>query len=288
MRGDPGAIADVQLARHLHPYPKGHPLYAETIDEQLQNTRNVSREDALRCYRDLLGATGAEFAAVGDFDPDELVKLMEQLFGDWKSPYPYARVVARHFDRPARERRLPAPDKANAALRAGLNIEMRSDHPDYPALLLADFLLGGSATARIPARVREKDGLSYSAYSSFWASALDPVASFRISAIFAPQNRARVERAIHEELERAVREGFPAAEVKAGKSGLLKARQLARTRDAALAGRLANYLFLQRTFAWEETLEKRIASLSAEEVHAALRRYLDPAMLSVMAAGDFK
>jgi zinc protease len=288
MRSDPGAIADLQLARHLRPYAKGHPLHAQTIDEELHDMRSVSREDALRCYRGLLGATGAEFAAVGDFDPDELVTVVERLLGDWKSPHPYTRVAARHFERPARERQFSIPDKANAVLRGGLNIEMRNDHPDYPALLLADFLLGGSATARIPARVREKEGLSYSAYTSFSASPLDPVADFRVSAIFAPQNRERVERAIREEIARAVREGFTAAEVEAGRSGLLKARRLSRTRDGVLANRLASYLFLQRTFAWDEAFEDRIAKLSPEDVSAALRRYVDPSRLSVMVAGDFR
>ena len=287
-RSDPGAIAGLQLSRYLHPYPKGHPLYTQTIDEQLRNAKSVSREDALKCYRGLLGATGAEFAAVGDFDPDELATLVAQLFGDWENPQPYARIPARHFERPAREQTFATPDKANAVLRGGLNIEMRNDHPDYPALLLADYLLGGSAAARIPARVREKEGLSYSAYSSFWASALDSVASFRVSAIFAPQNRARVEHAILEELQRAIREGFTEAEIDAGKSGLLKARQLARTRDGVLADRLANYLFLGRTFAWDETQEKRIAGLSPAEVNAALRRNLDLSRLSIMAAGDFR
>ena len=287
-RSDPSAIAELQLSRHLRPYPKGHPLYTQTVEEQLESTKSVSREDALTCYRDLLGATGAEFAAVGDFDPDEVAGLVEQLFGDWKNPRPFARIAAQHFDRPARERKFPTPDKANAVLRGGLNIAMRNDHPDYPAMLLADYLLGSSAAARIPARVREKEGLSYSAYSSFSASPLDPVASFRVSAIFAPENRNRVERAIRDELERALREGFSAAEVEAGKSGLLKARQLARTRDAVLADRLANYLYLDRTFTWDAALEEHMARLSPADVHAALRRHLDLSRLSFVAAGDFR
>jgi len=286
-RSDPGVIADLHLLRYLRPYPKGHPLYTESIDEQLKNTKAVSREDALSCYRQLLGATRAEFAAVGDFDPAELVRLVGQLFGDWKSPHPYKRISGQYFDRPAREHQFKTPDKANAVLRAGLNIEMRNDNPDFPALVLADFMLGSSAAARIPERVREKEGLSYSAYSTFWASALDPVASFRVSAIFAPQNLSRVERAIREEIERAVRDGFIPAEIEAAKSGVLKARRLARTRDGSLADRLANYLYLDRTFAWDEALEKRIASLTPTEVNAAFRRYIDPSKLSIMAAGEF-
>ncbi len=285
-RGDPAAIADVQLSRHLYPYPKGHPLHTETIDEDLQITRGVSLQDAIACYRELFGATGADFAVVGDFDPEETAKLIEELFGGWKNSKPFARVRSRHFDRPAVERRYRTPDKANAVLRAGFNIAIRDDHPDYPALMLANYLLGGSSTARIPARVREKEGLSYSTYTSFHASSFERVAGFRVSAIFAPQNRDRVERAIRDELARALHEGFGLEETETGKSGLLKMRQLSRTGDGALARRLAGYLYRERTFAWDEALEARIAALSPQDAHAALRRHVDPAKLSVVVAGD--
>src|SRR5256886_15186659 len=103
---------------------------------------------------------------------------------------------------------------------------------------------------------------SYSTFTSFNASAFDEVGSFRVGAIFAPQNRGRVERAIREELERAAREGFGAQEIKAGKQALLEARRMARTQDRALANRLHSYLFLKRTFAWAIELESRLAALT--------------------------
>jgi len=136
--------------------------------------------------------------------------------------------------------------------------------------------------------VREKEGLSYSSYSSFNASAFDEAGSFRIGAIFAPQNRERVEKAIREELERAVRDGFTAEEVEAAKKGILEARRLARTQDRSLASRIAAYLYLKRTFAWDIDLESKLAALTPAEVHAALKKYLDPAKVSIVTAGDFK
>jgi zinc protease len=173
-------------------------------------------------------------------------------------------------------------------LRGGLDMKLRDDHPDFPALVLANYLLGGTSTARVPARVREKEGLSYSTYTSFNSSAFDEAAAFRVSAIFAPQNRSRVERAIREELERAVREGFAPEEVESGKKALLEARRMARTQDRALANRLGTYLFTKRTFAWDIDFEKNIAGLTPAQVNAALRRHLEPAKLSLFAAGDFR
>ncbi|HEX6265593.1 MAG TPA: pitrilysin family protein [Burkholderiales bacterium] len=287
-RTDPSARASEQLARHLNEYPKGHPHYTPTLDEKIGWLRETRLEDAVACYRELFGATGADFVAVGDFDPQEVAALVDELFGPWKTPRPFERVPTRYFDRPAAVTQVLTPDKANAVLRAGLNVPVRDDHPDFPSLVLANYLLGGSSTARIPARVREKEGLSYSTFTSFNSSALDENAAFRVGSIFAPQNRDRVRLAIREELDRAVREGFAAAEVESGKQALLEARRMQRTQDRGLAGRLGHYLFVKRTFAWDLDFEARIAALTPAQVHAAVKRHFDPAKLSVITAGDFK
>ena len=287
-RSDPGAVASEQLSRHMQPYPRGHWLYTPTLEERVEDLNAVTLEQARACHRELVGATGAHFVAVGDFDAAQLAGLVEELFGGWNNPAPYARIPSRYVERPALERELRTPDKANAVLRAGLNLPMRDDHADFPAMILGAYLLGGSSSGRLPARIREKEGLSYSTYAGFSASPLDALASFGASSIFAPQNKARVESALREEIVLAREKGFAAAELEAAKKSLLEARRLARTQDGALASRLANYLFAARDFAWDEQFERRIAALSMEQVRDALRRHLDPARLSVAKAGDFK
>ena len=67
-----------------------------------------------------------------------------------------------------------------------------------------------------------------------------------------------------------------------------QARRLARTQDRSLASRLSTYSFAGRTFAWDIALEKRIGSLGAAEVNAALKKYIDPSRLAIILAGDFK
>lgn len=287
-RSDPGARAEVQLERHLHLYPPGHANYTPTVEERLQWIERATLADATACYRELFGATGAEFVALGDFDADQVARAVEELFGSWRTPHAFKRVPLRWFDRPATDSLVATPDKANAVLRAGLDVKMRDDDPDFPALLLANWLLGGSSTARLPARIREKEGLSYSTYSGFTASQFDPVGSFRVSAIFAPQNRARVEQAVREEIGRAVRQGFSNAEIADGKRAILEARRLDRARDRALISRLSLYAYVGRTFAWDIDLEAKIAKLTPAQVNATLRKYIDPAKLAIIAAGDFK
>jgi zinc protease len=286
-RKDPGTVAGIRLNRHLSPYPEGHPLAERTIDERVQALRAMTLEQVEGCYRDLVGATGASIAVVGDIDPDAVAERFEALFGGWKNPQPYQRIPARYFDVSTIQRSVAIGGKANASLRAGQNIAMRDDDPDFPAMVLGNYLLGGTSTSRLTMRIREKEGLSYSVYSWFQAGRRDKVARFGLSAIFAPQNLTRVESAVDEELARALAQGFTADEVEAAKTGLLQARRIARTRDASLARRLAWYQHLGRTFEWDVAFEARIQALTPEQIQAALRRHLSPKRLSLVAAGDF-
>ncbi len=287
-RTDPQSLAGLSIGRHLHPYPPEHWAYTPTLEERADRLRSVSLDEARRCYRDLVGASHSELAVVGDFDPEEVTRLAAALFGDWRSPTPYRRIPTRYFEVQPMDHVIETPDKANAVFRAGLNLRVRDDHPDYPALVLGNYLLGGSSDARLARRVREKEGLSYSVGSWLSASSQDEAGEFGVYAIYAPQNRARVEAAISEELRRALDEGFTAQEVEDGRRSLLHARKMARNSDAGLAGRLAGYSVIDRTLAWDIAFEKRIAELTPGQVRDALRRHLQLGKLSVVKAGDFK
>ncbi len=286
-RSEPGALAGIEIARHLNPYPPQHWLYTATLDERSTQLNALNLEDLRKCQADFYGASDSELAVVGDFDPDEVARLATELFGDWKSPRPYARIALRYTAVPPIERTINIPDKANAVYRAGMLLRLRDDHPDYPALILGNYLFGGSSDSRLVRRIREKEGLSYSVGSFLAADSVDERGSFGVSGIYAPQNRARVEAAVGEEIRKVLAEGFGAAEVQAGKKSLLQARQVARSSDGNVANRLASYLELNRTFAWDIELERRIAALTPREVTEALRRWVDPARLSVVKAGDF-
>ena len=102
-KSDPSAIASERLQRHLAPYPRGHWLEPQTTEERIGALKSATLDDAQGCYAELVGATDATFVAVGDFDPEALAKLVEQLFGDWRSPSAFKRIQARYFERPPRE-----------------------------------------------------------------------------------------------------------------------------------------------------------------------------------------
>lgn len=286
-KNDPSVRASRSISRHLNPYPDGHWFHTPTLEERATEISAVTLEDARRCHADFIGASHSELAVVGDFDADEVAQLAEQLFGNWRTPAPYERIATRYFDATAMSKDIDTPDKANAVYRAGFNLPLRDDDPDFPALVMGNYLLGGSSDSRLWRRIREQDGLSYSVGSWLTAGSRDAAGEFGVSAIYAPENRARLENAVREEIQRVLADGFTDEEVADAAKGLLKRRHLARNSDASLAARLCNYLDLGRTFKWDEEFEASIAALKAANVNDALRRRFTLDKLSVVKAGDF-
>src|SRR6185369_303731 len=168
------------------------------------------------------------------FDADATRALVTELFGSWKSPASYARVPDPFRPNQPTAMRLLVPDKANAFLVGVERIPIDDLNPDYPALLVMSFILGDSSSARIPERLRQKDGLSYGAGAVFQPSAIDANSSITSYAIFAPENLVRVRNGLAEEFDRAVKDGFTDAEVAAAKQGVLQERTLSRTEDGRI------------------------------------------------------
>src|SRR5262249_40248896 len=140
---EPQAVAVPAFERHMNPYPKGDPRYVATLEEDIAEIKATTLEEAKKFYSDFYGASNAELAVVGDFDEKAIERLGTDLFGSWKSPRPYARLVTEYKDIPAINRSFETPDKANAMFVAGMRLNLRDDDPDYPALVLGNYMLGG-------------------------------------------------------------------------------------------------------------------------------------------------
>ncbi|HVG28569.1 MAG TPA: pitrilysin family protein [Pyrinomonadaceae bacterium] len=288
-KSEPTQIASTAFNRHLSPYPKGDVRYVTTTEEDIANTQAATLEEAKQFYKDFYGASDAQLTVIGDFDDKEIAGLAQQLFGDWKSPRPFARVPSVFKDVAPVNQSFPTPDKANALFLAGFNLSLRNDSPDYPALVLGNYMLGGGfLNSRIETRLRQKEGFSYGSGSNLTASALDQYGRFTAFAIYAPQNVDKLEAAFKEEIARMLKDGFTPEEVAAAKSGWLQSQQVSRAQDNELAGRLNNYLFIGRTLEWDAQLEEKVRALTPEQINAAMRKYIDPSKITIVKAGDFK
>jgi zinc protease len=286
-RSDPQQVAVRALRRAGNPYKDGDPRYAPTLDEELRRDSTVTVDSIKAFHREFYGASNAELALVGDFDPVATRALVTELFGNWKSPSPYTRVPDPLVPRPPVALSFELSDKANAFLIGREPLPLTDLSPDYPAMLVANFILGDSPTSRLWMRLRQKDGLSYGVGSQFAPNSFEPNSRLAVYAIFAPENLERVRRGLAEEMSTALSGGFTDAEVQIAKEALMHERKLSRNEDRQVAGTLANQAFLGRTWSTSGQIDAAIEKLTTAQVNAVLRKYVKPDEIGYAFAGDF-
>jgi zinc protease len=287
-RREPEAVLEAAMARHGTPYARGDVRHPRSFDERLQDVQAATPQALRALHAKVVGAGRVELAVVGDFDADAVKAAAQRAFGGWPTATPYARVAFASYAPPPTRLVFKTPDKQNAVMSVIQPVPLKEGDADYAALMLANHLLGSGGNSRLWNRVREKEGLSYDVRSFVDWDAHGINSWWNASAIYAPSNRAKVEAAFRQEVERALKDGFTEKELAEGKQGLLNFRTLSRAQDRNLAGGWARNLDLGRTFAFAAQVDAQLKALTLAQVNAALRKYVDPAKFVIGVAGDFK
>ncbi len=286
-RNDPTERASEALSLHFDHYPAGDWRAARTLDQRIAAVQALTLDDVKAFHRDFYGASSGQIAIVGDFDPDAAARVIQQSLAGWKSATPYQRVLQDYSEVAPTRQFINTPDKENGTYLAKLGLDIRDEDADYPALVVANYLIGGaSMKSRLADRVRQREGLSYSIGTSLSVGALSNAGQFGIGAIAAPQNLDKVDAAIREELQRLITEGFTAEELERAKSGIRQQREQSRAQDDTISNGWVNLLDLDRTYAWAAQLDERIAALTLDQLNSTLRKRIVPAKMSVAIARD--
>ncbi|GAB3643667.1 M16 family metallopeptidase [Spirosoma arcticum] len=289
---EPQAIAFNVAQRTMNPYPKGHVWYTMTFDEEIDAIKKLTINDVKQFYKEYYGAQNGVVSVVGAFDEPVIRATLKNDLGNWKSAKPFVRVPTQLFaDLKPKTESVQTNDKTNAMFVTGLKFPMRDDDPEYPALFMANYILGdGFLNSRLATRIRQKEGVSYGVGSYVYADDNDKVANFGSYAIYNPENSERLEKAYREEIEKMAKDGITPEELKAAKTAVLQNNQVERSQDGILTRKWAQYLTKAdgRTFAYDAEYEKRIESLTPEQVNAAVKKYIDYSKLTIVKAGDFE
>jgi zinc protease len=289
-QSEPQAIVGRAYSRHGNPYPPNDIRYVPTFDEERSSIEAVTVKSLRDFHAGFYGASNAEVAIVGDFDPEEIRELIAAELDGWKSPKPYTEVLTPFPERPVApvSQAFNTPDKENAVFVAGMPIAMSDSHADFPALVFGNYMLGQGASSRLFTRIRGREGLSYGVGSQFNAPAKSNGARFGANAISAPQNAAKVEASFRDEVATVLRDGYTAEEVATAKEAWLQARQVSRAQDGGLTGSLLGGLHNGRTMAWDAELDAKVRALTPADIQAAMQRHLDLAKMTFMKGGDFE
>ena len=286
---NPQAVAITAGIRKLMPVPPDDLRYMPTMAEAIERIKALTLGDVKRYHADFYGASNAEMAVVGDFDAAVVEKLVLDLFASWPSKTPFERVPAVYAANVGGLEVIDTPDKEGGFLIAVQSLEMRDDHADYPALLLANYVFGGGGASRLNNRLRQKEGWSYGAFAQLFASPIDTFGVFFGGALVNPANAPNAMAALLEEASLLIDKGIPAEELSEAQKGWASQFETELADDGQIVDKLVGALFLGRTLAWEQDLNTKIAALSADDLKAVLAKgHLKAASFGNVLAADQK
>ena len=145
------------MRRKTDDYDADDVRYVPTIAEDIERYKALTVDDVVALHRDFIGGENGEVAIVGDFDAETALSKLNEIFSGWKAEKPYARIEkVANPNLDTSPVTINTPDKANAIFVTARTCEIGDQHPDYEAMLIGDYIMGGGPlSSRIADRVRK-------------------------------------------------------------------------------------------------------------------------------------
>lgn len=286
---DPQAVAFVQVSKQTEEYSKESIFYTSTVQEQIDAYKKIKQSEIVDFYNNILGGNNGFGSVVGDLDAKTTAEILENTFGKWNSKSKYVMAQPTFFETKKLDKEFITPDKENAVAIGKISFKMNLKSPDYPAFVMANEMLGsgGFLTARIPMRLREKEGISYGAGSFINIPTTNDAAYWLYYAFLNPTKKNAVETAAKEEISKALKDGFSAEELKSILTSWLNERKTRLGNDVTLMALTNAYLQYGTPLEDYDTLESKVKALKVEEINAVLKKYISLDKMTSIYAGDF-
>ena len=264
-------------------FPAEHP-YSRLSGGTLATVQGISREDLADFHRRYHPAATA-IAVVGDVDPQEVIGLLERVFGEWMaSAAAQTRALPNVLPlRGAQRRDIALDGKSQSDLIWAVHGLRRTD-PDFYAANVGNMILGRMGLGgRLGDNVRERQGLAYSCGSSLDADlAAGPWAAL---AGVNPGNVDRALAALVHEIGQFCADGPNEEELSDARDFMTGSLALGLETNDGIAGTLLGIERYDLGLDYISRYPDIIRGVSAEQIVAVARRYLSTENYVVAVAG---
>ncbi|HEV8629408.1 MAG TPA: pitrilysin family protein [Thermoanaerobaculia bacterium] len=225
---------------------------------------------------------GVIVSVTGEIAEEPVRQRLAELFGPLLGGSAALADPAPPVGLPADRRELPSGAVDQAHLYLG-HLTVPRLHPDHAALELLGVVLGAGAglTGRIPERLREREGLAYTAQAATVAGASSEPGRLVAYVATSPRTLERAERAAREELSRMLEDGLTEEEFSEARTYLLGREPFRRESARQWADLLAEAAYWGLPLDDADWCERELLVLDRAAVEAAARRHLRPEALKV-------
>jgi predicted Zn-dependent peptidase len=246
----------------------------------LENLKNITKNDVISAYENILTNSKKVLAFVGDIDYDKVNSLLDKNLGDIQ---PSCELV--DFKKPTLEApkdlEIIQEDLNQAHILKGWLVKS-ADSEDYPTLSLLNIILGASGlSSRLFLELRDKKGLAYVVRSAYDVARL--ASNFSIYIATEPKNIEVSLKGFEEEIEKIKSTLVSEEELENAKCNLFGKWAFISETNSQQANWLAHYAIQGLGFDFMEKAVDRIKKVSVEDIKACANKYFnDKYVLSVL------
>ena len=255
---------------------KNH-YYGHSYTEVLDNIDNVTKDDVISSYKNILENSRKTLALVGNADES----LLEKYFGE--IPSSKETVSEIEVPQPLKQEyaELIKSDANQAQIIQGWRVgNIQSE--DYPAILLLNIILGASGlSSRLFLELREKKGLAYTVRTAFETHLKSAVFSIYIGT--EPTNIETSIAGFKEEIEKIKTIPVCEEELHNAKNNWIGKQQFITETNSQQANMMAYYSMMGKPFNYQAEIIEKVKAVTSEELQACANKYFtDDYVLSVL------
>lgn len=280
---DPSFVASREFIKEVYgDYP-----YGRLITGTPETIENIQRQDIINFYNSYYTPDNAFLVVVGDITSEELNSLIKKYLSGWQrqSKDNTPKKIKLEIKR-SKKVKVINRDISQANIIFG-HIGIRRDNPDYYAVAVMNYILGGGGlTSRLMKTIREDMGLTYSIFSSFTSN--KESGHFEIEVQTKNENAETVIKEIINQIEKIKNEPVSKQELEDAKSFLTGSfpRRLETTR------RISDFLSAVEFYNLGDDYIKKyfeyIQNVTVEDVLTVAKKYLSTDNFVLIIVGNEK
>jgi len=278
---DPGYVANVVLRRYLF----AGTSYAHSEDGTRRSIESITRRDLRNFHARYYVPSRTILAVVGDISEARCLSMATHFLGRWKNgdgAPPQASIEPR----PLHSRQVIVvnrPDSVQTEIRVA-NLGIPRSNPDYFALKIANQVLGGPAANRLFDVLRTEHGLAYGASSDLDCYSM--LGAWVAKTSTRTSDTIKATRMVLNQIARLRQQPARQWEIQNARDYLVGHEALEFESASQVASQALEMMIYHLPVDYWNQFPNKIRSLTAAQVLAVTRKYLDPDDDVIVLVGD--
>jgi len=281
LKDDPDYLASTSFKSLL--FGKSNPYSFPFLGLE-KDINNIINEEVVSYYRNYILPNNSFIVIVGDISNKELKGSLDKYILRWKTGIFDAQFKSTDKSDEKVVYIVDKKDSVQTEIRTGHHAAKRNSKDYFPKHLL-NTILGGQFSSRINLNLREKQGYTYGAGSSY--NYFKDSAYFSVSTSVGIENSANALNEIFKELNK-IRDGITEEELKFAKSSIVRKFPLNFETNSQVASNFIGKLIYDLPDDYFNSYINNINSVSIEDVNKAAQDSIFPELATTVLVGDKK